>query len=190
MQCIAKAPDFIRRTKAVHEGLIIDPTLLFEMRANYEALKCVVVEFRDLLLALERKLVPEASRSFLDPHMQRYTLHQRLYGLTLVVGIILNFVLASLDDVYNLHQLHVESDEFVRGILSIWRNIANYKPIGSTCLQLYLYIAWLGTSDPALRHEIKEAVNELEGEFTIGKLPKSAYTEDMVNFWNPVRSNM
>lgn len=176
MRCVARAPDFIRRGKTLLLGQTTDFTLLSEMQENYEALKSVLAEFLARLSALEAKRAVGTSMSYLDMQMQIYTSHQRLYGMTLVIGIILNRSLSSLD-VLNVPSLQAECEEFVKGILSIWQNIANYKPIGSACLALFLNMAWAGTSDISLRKDIEGIMAEMESGFVLGSLPKSTHGE-------------
>ncbi|KAF2798173.1 hypothetical protein K505DRAFT_297123 [Melanomma pulvis-pyrius CBS 109.77] len=176
MRCVARAPDFIRRGKALLLGQTTDFTLLPEMQENYKVLKSVLAEFLARLASLEAKQAVGISLSYLDIQMQIYTSHQRLYGVTLVIGIILNRSLSSLD-VLNAPSLQAECEEFVKGIISIWKNIANYKPIGSACLGLFLNMAWAGTSDISLRKDIEEIMAELESGFILGNFPKSTHRE-------------
>jgi hypothetical protein len=185
MRCVARASDFIRRGKAALSGVTTDPALVDDMRENYEVLRSILPESRVRLADLEASGEIKSSTSYFSTEMQIYTVHQRLYGLVLAVGIMLNLTLSSLD-IVNKATLKAESEEFVVEILSIWQNIANYKPIGSVCLQVYLNMAWAGTSSATLRQEIEKILEELEAEFVIGSLPRTTY-EELVEMENHLR---
>ena len=185
MCCVARVPDFIRRGKAALSGVTTDSALVDDMRENYEALKSVLPEFRVRLANLEARREIKASTSYLDTEMQFHTVHQRLYGLALAIGIMLNLALSSLD-VISTTTLKAENEEFVVEILSIWRNIANYKPIGSVCLHLYLSLAWAGTSSVTQRQEIERILEELEAGFVLGSVPRTT-NEELVEMENHLR---
>ena len=176
MRCVAGVPNFIRRGKAALSGGTINPSLISDMRENSEALRSIIPEFRVRLASLEAKQEIKASTSYLGTEMQMHTVHQRRYGLALTIGIMLNLALSSLD-VVSIATLKVENEEFVTEILSIWRNIANYKPIGSVCLQLYLNLAWAGTSSVTQRQEIERILEEMETKFVTGSVPRPTHEE-------------
>jgi hypothetical protein len=185
MRCVARMPDFIRRGKAALSDGTTDPALIADMGENYEALRSIIPDFRVLLASLEAGREMKASTSYLGTEMQMHTVHQRMYGLALAIGIMLNLVLSSLDFV-SVAKLKAENEEFVAEILSIWRNIANYKPIGSVCLQLYLNLAWAGTSSVTQREEIERILEEMETEFVTGSLPRPTH-EELVEMENHLR---
>jgi hypothetical protein len=171
MRCAARAPEFIRRGKMVRSGQTTDLTLVSEMRENYEALKSVLEEFRIRLSESAFKREVRAVRSYFDLETQLYTAHLRLYGLTFTVGIILNLPISTLA-VADLPTLQAECDQFVSGILALKQDIEYYKPIGSACLQLFMDLAWAGTSNMELRTEIEGIFEEMVNEFVTGSLPK------------------
>lgn len=185
MRCVARVPDFIRRGKMALSGITTDGDLVNDMRETCEDLKSVIPEFRTCLADLEKKRDIKTSTSYLSARMQSYTFHQRLYGLALTVGLMLNIALSSID-VANMATLQAENEDFVAEILSIWRNIANYKPVGSGCLQLYMNMAWAGTSSMEQRQEIERILEEMENEFVSGNLPR-ATREELVDFENHLR---
>jgi hypothetical protein len=188
MEYMARIPDFVQRGKTLYalanstDQFIStyndDINLLSEIQGTYEDVKALLSHVANTLFEVQQAGRAggwePGSASYLDPISQTYAAYQRLYGLVLVVGIIVNVVLSALSQ-YTLSltilpNLQAECEGFVQGILSIRENIAQYKPIGSNCLQLFLSVAWAGTGDIVLRKEIQGIVRRYEEEGVMYKM--------------------
>lgn len=190
MECMARIPGFVQRGTALSSlcnanpplGNIYnnDPGLMSEIQQTYEDLKSIMSHLTANLSGIQQAgksgIWAQCPPSYLDSVSQTYTSYQRLYGLVLVLGIMVNIILSSLSQ-YTLSptilpNLQAECEAFVQDILAIRENIAQYKPIGSNSLQLFLSIALVGTGDKALKREIEEIIEQYEEEGVMCRLIK------------------
>jgi hypothetical protein len=174
---MANVPPFTERAKAILSGApnaLVDLTLFSEITSNYEIIKLVISGITSHMLDIQTAQKSDAwarlSGSYLDPVSQTFTAYQLVYGLGLVIGIVHELMLNALS-----HHLSIpfqsESEDLVQQILSIRENIAQYKPIGSNSLGLFLHVARSGTKDEAVKKEIDDIIWEAEEEGVITRMP-------------------
>lgn len=153
MRSLVKVPEFRARGRRVLAGQAEDATLLEEMRNNYTSMKDLIREQLLLLAKVEAKMGDAALRSPLV--IQAHSHLQRMSGISLVVGIILNCVLSAIDP--DKTTLSVDSAYFSGELWRISQEATVYRPLGSSYVPLLLVAAWIGSTDMVTRAVVEEA---------------------------------
>ena len=81
-----------------------------------------------------------------------------IYGMGLATGIILNCILAMLED--DCLRLHEESSHYSNEIFQLAESAVKYQPLGSIAIIFCLSVAWLGAPGPASKERIKTLLSD------------------------------
>ncbi|KAK2736726.1 hypothetical protein FQN57_000574 [Myotisia sp. PD_48] len=173
MRCLARAPDFMRRGRLLLYEETEDPTLLRDMRTNYEQVKEVVQTFKARFSDIQENVSDKTP--ILSSTVLVHSLYQRSYDLALTIAIMLNCILSSIDFEQEL-ELQLDATAFAKEILSHAASAARYKPMGSAFMLLCLGAAWVGTTDSLLRSSIETAMVEYQQSVTRIDNPQFIYT--------------
>ena len=89
--------------------------------------------------------------------------YQRLYGLGLAIGIILNHVLSAfyVDD----RELMLESTNLAEEIVVLAQEAVRYRPLGATYIVLCLMAAWIGALDKSLKRVVENRLLDYQCDF-------------------------
>lgn len=159
MRSLARVPDIMRRGKHTSEGDNEHTELRDEMRTFYEKSKEVVDVLQKRWASVEQ---PDSSSPILAVRLHAH--FQRMYGLGLVIGLILNRVLSAFDTKDN--NLIVESTHYATEILALAPQATRYRPIGANYMTMCLVAAWVGTEDKELKSEIEIALKDYQKDFS------------------------
>ncbi|KAG9232673.1 hypothetical protein BJ875DRAFT_72373 [Amylocarpus encephaloides] len=156
MHSLTRVPGFmLRRRKQLQSG-IDDPSLVDEVRSNYDNYQPVLAAIRERLMAI--RLSPPI-KGFKGPDNDFISiLLERAYGIGLTIGIILNQILSAID-VGNT-DLASESTFFAKEIMILNESAPKHGPVGGGYIELCLVAVLLGTNDEAIiAHAEEEFAN-------------------------------
>lgn len=156
IQCLARVPSLLQRCKdSLPRTCFSEPTLtklkseVLSLRQNSEK---IIMESRDRLYNVNMDSTPLTIREHIQAH------YLCIYGMGLGTGIILNCMLAMLDDDYL--RLQEESSRYSNEIFQLAESAVKYQPLGSVAIILCLSVAWLGAPDPAFKERIKTLLSK------------------------------
>jgi hypothetical protein len=157
MRCLARVPDFMKRGKMVRNGEVDDLELLDEAKSNYQTVQTDLKELHDRL---------DEAKVSNEPLNSAFTLHayyERIYGIGLAVGIILNCVLSAIDNENTA--LALESERFSEEIIALSEPAKRYRPLWSSYMIMCLMAAWIGTTDSSVRLLAERALEGYQCDF-------------------------
>ncbi|KAF2185308.1 hypothetical protein K469DRAFT_726837 [Zopfia rhizophila CBS 207.26] len=173
MHCLSRLPPYMHRARAVLRGDGEDPKLLDEINTDYKALKAVLGELHGRLAAVEKRMVD--GTPLLDPVVQAHSILQRIYGLCLTFGIIFGCVLSALD-ICNT-EIYLESAYFSKEVLALAELATRYRPLGTSCIPLYLVAAWVATTDCSIRSSVEKVLAEYQWDYVRGREATTTISE-------------
>jgi hypothetical protein len=154
---LSKVPDFIRRGRMILQGEEPATQLLNEMATNYQIFKNGLEELRARIERVKQAI----NEGILIPMVLANL--ERILGLGFAIGIVLNCVLGAID-IDNIG-LQLECEFFSQEILMLSEGAKMYRPIGAGYMQLCLFSAWIGTTDPETRLKIEEVYSEFRLDY-------------------------
>ena len=154
---LSKVPDFIRRGRMILQGEEAATQLLQEMATNYQIFKNGLEGLRTQIEGAKQAINEGTLIPMVLAHLER------ILGLSLAIGIILNCVLGAID-IDNI-ELRLECEFFSQEILMLSEGAKMYRPIGASYMQLCLSSAWIGTTDPETKLKIEDVYSEFRQDY-------------------------
>ena len=148
MKCLAQLPDLMYRGRCASKISALPvstlPSLQVEVRTLSDSFRPTLTNLR------ERWRDTDSSIAMRYPeHMNlRGIIHahySRSYGMALALGIILNCMVAALED--KTPELSEDSSQMVDEVLNLARTVDQYRPLGTLYMVLCLGAAWVGATD-------------------------------------------
>ena len=155
MRCLCRLPELMQRIRTTRVEDETFPWLLDEVRAESQASLFLIAESRDRLHQLKTHMEDNAAQTPIL--VEAHACLQRSYGVCLALGIFMAHVLAAID-AEAATCTYTEMTRCSEDVLRLTKDVAAYKPLGSSYIQLCLCAAWMGTADPMLRSRIQSAL--------------------------------
>jgi hypothetical protein len=139
----------------------------FETQATYRQLRSDRIKMSALLLKVS-KLSPTDEARNIQVRIQSG------YALLLAITLLFNSVLRTLDSTFDLG-LVMETAFFVDEAISVAKQAARHRPLGSSSLPLCLVVAWAVSDDDEWRSaQVESILAEYQLDFDVTKWLESA----------------
>ncbi|KAE8153702.1 hypothetical protein BDV25DRAFT_136641 [Aspergillus avenaceus] len=169
MRCLARVPGIRDRAATMNAGDAAFESLRQEVRSLYETYQEVLTALQSRTMSVE---TPLATGPCYLLYTRLYAQYQRMYGLGLTVGIMLNVLLQTVDP--DDPMLPLDSMYFAQEILLVAEQSVDFRPLGSHYVILCLLVAWAATPDALIRSTAAQMLDDYQRDFDGGQATEVA----------------
>ncbi|EPS33975.1 hypothetical protein PDE_08937 [Penicillium oxalicum 114-2] len=174
---LSRVPDLMRRAKVLLRTGLDTTGVLDELWAMYLTCKLDVDHLKQARITKDLSVIQGLPPGPRKTWIERLLLvhNDRVYGLGIVISLLFNCMLQSLD----VHSASLQADayKYVEELLVLNDESECLRPVGSGYMILCLSVAWVATTDPLQRKTLKQWLYEYQHDFNFSQ--QSSLLDDL-----------